>query len=118
MNPIFHIHFSDEEHLGCFHLLTIITKAPVKQQSMCPCGMMGHLLGVCPGAIAGSSGRTISHFLRNCQFDFQSGCTSLHSHQQGRSAPLTSHHCQHVLLLEFLVSATLIVVVCLMRSHF
>jgi hypothetical protein len=27
--------------------------------------------------IAGSLGRTISNFLRNCQVDFLSGCTSL-----------------------------------------
>ena len=32
--------------------------------------------------IAGSSGRTISNFLRNRQIDFQSGCASLQSHQQ------------------------------------
>jgi hypothetical protein len=32
--------------------------------------------------IAGSSGRTISNFLRNCQIDFQSDCNSLQSHQQ------------------------------------
>jgi hypothetical protein len=35
--------------------------------------------------IAGSSGRTISNFLKIRQIDSQSGCSSLQSHQQWRS---------------------------------
>jgi hypothetical protein len=52
--------------------------------------------------IAGSSGSTISCFLRNAQTDFQNGCTSLQSHQQWRSVPLSPHPHQNLLLTEFL----------------
>jgi hypothetical protein len=57
--------------------------------------------------IAGSSGSTTSNFLRNSQIDFQSGCTSLQSHQQWRSVPLPPHPSQHLLSPEFLILAIL-----------
>jgi hypothetical protein len=53
--------------------------------------------------IAGSSGSTMSNFLRNHQTDFQSDCTSLQSHQQWRSVPLSPHPHQHLLSPEFLI---------------
>jgi hypothetical protein len=53
--------------------------------------------------IAGSSGSTMSNFLRNCQTDFQGVCTSLQSHKQWRSVPLFPYPHQHLLSPEFLI---------------
>jgi hypothetical protein len=57
--------------------------------------------------IAGSSDTTMSNFLRNRQTDIQSDCTTLQSHQQWRSVPLSPHLCQHLLSPEFLILAIL-----------
>jgi hypothetical protein len=58
--------------------------------------------------ISGFSSGTIPSFLRNFQDDFQIGYTNLHSHQQWGNIPLTPYPYQHVLLLEFVISAILI----------
>jgi hypothetical protein len=57
--------------------------------------------------IAGSSGSTMINFLRNRQTDFQSDCSSLQSHHQWSSVPLSPHHSQHLLSPEFLILAIL-----------
>ena len=66
------------------------------------CYMLEHLLSICQGEVQfGSSGRTISNFLSNYKIHFQSGWTSLKSHQKWRSILLSPHHCQHSLWQDF-----------------
>jgi hypothetical protein len=108
MYHIFCIHSSVEGHVGSFQLLAIINKSAmniVEHVSLLPVGTSS---GYMPRrGIAGSSSRTMSNFLRNGQTDFQSGCTSLQSHQQWRSVPLSPHPSQHLLLPEFFFLAIL-----------
>jgi hypothetical protein len=108
MYHIFCIHSSVDGHLGSFQLLAIINKAAmniVERVSFLPVGTSS---GYMPRrGIAGSSSSTMSSFQRNRQTDFQSGCKSLQSHQQWRSAPLSPHPRQHLLSPEFLILAIL-----------
>ena len=108
MYHIFCIHSSVEGHLGSSQLLAIINKAAmniVEHVFLLPVGTSS---GYMPrSGIVGSSGSTISNFLRNHQMGFQSGCTSLQSHQQWRNISLSPHPCQHLLSPEFLILAIL-----------
>jgi hypothetical protein len=97
MYHIFCIHSSVEGHLGSFQLLAIINKAAMNivKHVFLHVGASSEYMP--RSGIAGSSGGTMSNFLRNLQIDFQSGCTSLQSYQQRRSVPLSPHTHQHLL---------------------
>jgi len=105
MYHIFCIHSSVEGYLGCSQLLAIINKAAmniVEHVSLLYVGgSFGKMLN---SGTAGSSERTISNFLRKLQIDFKCGCTSLQSHQQWRSVPLSPHPHQYLLSSEFFLS--------------
>jgi hypothetical protein len=77
----------------------------VKHVNILPVGTSS---GYMPGSgTAGSSSSKMCSFLRNRQTDFQSGWTSLQSHQQLRSVPFSPHPCQHLLSPEFPILAIL-----------
>ena len=87
MYHTFYIHSSVEGHLACFQLLAIINKAAMNIVEHVFLLHVGASSGYMPrSGIAGYySGSTMSNVLRNYQTGFQSGCTSLQSHQQWES---------------------------------
>jgi hypothetical protein len=69
--------------MGPFHVLAIINKAAMNIVDNLYLLQVGAFSEYMPRrGIARSFGSTMSNFLRNIQTDFQSGCDSLHSHQQ------------------------------------
>ena len=108
MYHIFCIHSSVEGHLSSLQLLAIINKAVMNIMEHVSLLYVGASFGYMHrSGIAGFSGSTMSSFLKKLKTDFQSGCTSLQSHQQWRSIPLLPNPHQHLLWLEIFILAIL-----------
>ena len=84
-------HSSADEHLYCLHVLAVVNSAAANIGLCVSFGIM-IFSGYLPrSGIAGPCSSSVFSFLRNRRTVLHSGRISLHSYQQCKSVPFSSH---------------------------
>lgn len=101
-------------HLGCFRVLAVMNKAAINFCVTFCVEVNFQLLWVdTRSAIAGSNGKSISNFVRNCPTIAKPSSKSLHHSQQWWVAvPAAPHPYQHLVLSVFWIFTILLGVYC------